>query len=410
MLVGSGVIFARMLGPEDRGYLALLSLWPAILWQLGSLGIQVSASYFIARQPSSAHGVSRLLLKFGLIQCACLVVIHALVLLWFLRGRSPYLVVPALISLGIVPPSLLRQYALGVLQGQRRFGEFNVGRFLPSAFTTIGAVGLWITNTRGLTAASAVLLVSTAVSAAITLATIRDLLGGKVDLGQRLPSIREMIKFGLKSLPSSAYPVESFRLDQLFASLALSPAALGIYVVASSFTNLPRFAAQSIGMVSYPNIAALAAPDQRHKALWHFFWVTTAVVTPIVVVLVLIVPWLVPFFFGNEFAGAIPISQVLIAAGLFLGLRRSWFDGLRGAGFPLVGTVSEAISWVVLVPAMFVLGATFGVVGVSIAVLLSSLFSFSLVVIAEIGLRRRGTWRPLAPSPVAVREEPLPLE
>ena len=43
--------------------------------------------------------------------------------------------------------------------------------------------------------------------------------------------------------------------------LFLAPAALGLYVVAQAFTNLPRFISESVGAVAYPNIAASA--DRR---------------------------------------------------------------------------------------------------------------------------------------------------
>jgi len=390
MLVGSGVVFARMLGPQDRGYLALLSLWPSALWQLGSLGLQVSAAYYIAQKPTNARAIATILARVGAIQVTILIAIHAGIIAWYLPGRPAYLVLPALISLMMVPPSLARQYMLGILQGQRRFGAFNLGRFLPSFLTTLGAGALWFGHIRGLTPAIAVLVSTSYISALVTLLAGRDL--RRAEPSASVPTTRQMLSFGMKALPSAAYPVESFKLDQLFAGLALSPAALGLYVVASSFTNLPRFASQSVGFVAYPNVAAAKTPKERHEAVWHFFWITLVVVTPLVVVLAALMGLLIPFFFGEQFSASVPVAQILVVAGLFLALRRSWFDGLRGAGFPLVGTLSEISSWVVLLGAMFTLAPRWHVIGVAVAVVLSAVASMTAVLIAEAVLVRRGTW------------------
>jgi O-antigen/teichoic acid export membrane protein len=391
MLIGSGVIFARLLGPEDRGYLALLGLWPAILWQLGSLGLPVSASYFIAQSPDRALAVVGRLARFASVQVVVLVLIHAAVILWFLKGRPSYLYPAAWISLGTIPLSLTRQYLVGVLQGQRRFTQFNIVRFLPSAFSAAGAVVMWLTGSRSLWAANLVLVVAAAMSlvfaAALAVGGLRT-----ARSTEGLASFRQMLTFGLQSLPSSSYPVETFRLDQLFAGLALSPTALGIYVVAGSFSNLPRFAAQSIGLVSYPNVAAQTNRSHQRTSVWQFFWITAGLLVPMVLILIGLMKWLVPLFFGNQFQAAIPVAQVLLLAGIFLGVRRAWFEGLRGAGFPLIGTISEATSWLVLIPAMFAFASIAGVVGVAWAVLLSAVASFSLVLVAEGLLTRRGIW------------------
>ena len=73
VLLLSGVVVARALGPTDRGYLALLALVPVLLWQLGSLGLPVATTYFVAQDPSRRREVSRAMRRPALIQCAVLV-------------------------------------------------------------------------------------------------------------------------------------------------------------------------------------------------------------------------------------------------------------------------------------------------------------------------------------------------
>ena len=79
------------------------------------------------------------------------------------------------------------------------------------------------------------------------------------------------MSFGLRSLFGSSSPFETFRLDQLLVGLVLTPVALGYYVVALAFTNLTRFLGQSIGMVTYPRIAAATDRSSQLRILRHDF-------------------------------------------------------------------------------------------------------------------------------------------
>ena len=54
VLVVTGPLLARMLGPDGRGYLAALILWPIVITQLGNLGIPSALTYSIARDSSAS--------------------------------------------------------------------------------------------------------------------------------------------------------------------------------------------------------------------------------------------------------------------------------------------------------------------------------------------------------------------
>ena len=57
VLVVTGPLLARMLGPDGRGYLAALILWPLVITQLGNLGIPSALTYSIARDSSTSRAL-----------------------------------------------------------------------------------------------------------------------------------------------------------------------------------------------------------------------------------------------------------------------------------------------------------------------------------------------------------------
>src|SRR5688572_9717608 len=56
-LLLSGTVAARMLGPADRGRLALISIVPSVLAIAGAAGLALALSYYIAREPGQARAL-----------------------------------------------------------------------------------------------------------------------------------------------------------------------------------------------------------------------------------------------------------------------------------------------------------------------------------------------------------------
>ena len=70
LVIVSGVLVARSLGPEDRGYLALLIVISAVCALAGTLGLPSAVTYYIAREPSQARRIASSLAWVGAVQVA----------------------------------------------------------------------------------------------------------------------------------------------------------------------------------------------------------------------------------------------------------------------------------------------------------------------------------------------------
>ena len=395
-LVVSGVAAARLLGPELRGYLALLVLLPSVLARIGGLGIPLALPFFVARDPASAGAVARMILPTAVLQTAVLVGLQAVALTRFTLGRPHEIQIAAILTLFAVPTLLTLDYTIGLLQGQQRFGAFNVLRGLPACLYALGVFALLILRAGSLFNVTLVLTLSGLVVAPISLfVCLRGL--PSIRRPRYVPSRSEVVRFGLRGLLGSVSPIETFRLDQAIVGLLLSPAALGLYVVALAFTNLPRFVSQSLGFVAYPHIAAKAEGPREWAALRTFFVWSMILTIPVVVALAAAADFLVPLFFGNGFQAAIPIVRILLIGSLFLAARRLLTDGSRGFGYPGAGTVAEVASWIWLIPSVLLLAGPFGLQG--IAASFAGASAFSLVVLIFILLIKRS-------SPVERQEWP----
>jgi O-antigen/teichoic acid export membrane protein len=282
-------------------------------------------------------------------------------------------------TLALVPGTLGQQYGLAILQGQRRFQAFNLLRLLPLVLYSSGLIAMFALNRHELPVITLIWVCSWV---GVGLTTLSIALRGlpKHEPEQSPPSRASVIRFGLKGLLGWSSPIETFRLDQAVVGLFLSPAALGLYVVGLAFTNLPRFLAESIGMVAYPHVAAMPDVDSARRALWRYLGATVALSFMVVAALEGLAGWLVPFFFGNEFADAVPVTRILLIGALFLSARRILTEAARGVALAAEGSIAEAASWLVLLPSLLLLVPPWGIEGVAAAVALSSAFSFAVLV------------------------------
>jgi O-antigen/teichoic acid export membrane protein len=389
-LAVSGILLARTLGPENRGYLALLLLWPAILSQVGGLGLPFATAYFVARDQAHAAALTRSLMAPAALQTVVLLGCQVAVLLWYDAGKPRPVELASLFTLIAVPAYLAQDYGLGILQGRQRFLTFNLLRAAAPLLTSLAAAVLFFSHTRDLPTVTLAFMIATALGGGAALLVALIGVSGRraASSDDSVPGRRQLLTFGVRGLLGSIYPVETFRVDQAVVGLLLSPAALGVYVVALAFTNLPRFIAQSVGMVAYPHIAGAADLQSARRSMWRLFWLVIGLSIAAVIPLEAAVGLLVPLFFGSAFAGGVTAARILLVGVVFLAGRRLLAEALKGTGFPMAGTVSEIASWLWLAPALALLIPR-GIEGVAVAMTSSAVFS--LIVVLGLDLfRERG--------------------
>jgi O-antigen/teichoic acid export membrane protein len=365
LLVVTGVLAARILGPEDRGYLAIVVLVPTVLAYVGTVGLPLAVTYDVARNPGSARHTLAITRRALAAQTAVLLLVQGVAVLLAALISDAHVASSFAIAALFVPGAIFGQYGLAVLQGLGRPYAFNALRVLPLAANTLGLVAAVAAGVRSLPAITAVWAVAYLASGGLTLVAAQRSAPPGGGTGEA--DLRPMLRFGVRGFIGSLSPTESFRVDQALVALLLAPVQLGYYVVGFAFTNLPRFVAQSIGLVAFPAIAAASERGLLGRRVLRYVTLYLALVVPVVVALEATAGILVPFFFGNEFEDAVPIARIGLVAAVLLGLRRLVADALRGAGKPGAGTVAEFATLAALVLAMPPLATAHGTVGAALA-------------------------------------------
>lgn len=385
MLVVSGSLSARILGPADRGHAALIALVPSVLCVAGSFGLAAAVTNFVARAPPTTAGVLSSIRRELSLQLFGLTALHVVVTLaWLMPRLAASDRLAAFIALAAVPASFCTGYGMAVLQGLQRFLAVAVIVVAPQFIYGFGVVVLYVSGSGGLVPivlANTVAAIVTG-SAAVLLARTYVHQTPQRKAG---PSRREIRQFARKSYLGQVAPIESFRLDQLAVGAMLTPTVLGYYTVAAAFTNLSRFLGTSVGFVLAPYIASLPKHRQR-RSLRRGILFTVTICALVTFALVPTTQFLVPLLFGDPFRPAIPLAQILLIAGLLLGVRRAILPGLQGIGHPEIGSHSELVGLVVFAALLPV--ALQSVSGMGVALVFLTSAAVATVVVAILFSRR----------------------
>jgi O-antigen/teichoic acid export membrane protein len=374
----TGILLARALGPQGRGELTAVLLWPLLLAAIGSFGVTESATYYAARRTTSAGTLLGTLLALGAAQSVVLVSIGAFVIPTVLSSHTTSTVHSARLFLTVIPLSLVNLYLMGLLNGLQRYGWFQALRLLVIAGTAAGILICRLAGVLTVRTAVVVYLASNFLTLAVAVVGIAKSKTGELAFDRRV--LRELLVYGLKSHSSNVPSMLNERLDQLVISIFLAPARLGLYVIAVTMTSVTNLIGASVSYVALPSVARLAPGEERTAAARRFIVFTLVISAIFTIPFILFTGPLVTLFFGQAFHGATNVCRVLLVAAVVLSTTRAVGAILKAINRPLDAGIAETLALAVTVAALAALLPTMGIMGAGVASLLAYLVSFAFSV------------------------------
>lgn len=361
----TGLLAARILGPDGRGQLTASTIWPSTILYAGTFGLTEATAYFAGSKRSISDDIfvtaQIIALALGVALCA----IGWMLLPVVLAQHSPLLQHQARFYLVLFAvPCLGSLSASAWLQGQGRMTAFNVSRVSVHVATAVAIAiaaligrasvrgfmtAMLLGNMIGWLAACSAWFTHQANSGRFTWALVRPILsyGGRVQFG-------------------SWFAAANVRLDQLMLSAVAVPASLGIYVVAVSYSALVTTIPAAAAMVMLPRMIRDGADGVggRTLATWYrrILWVTVLAAA----LLWLGAGFVLPLLFGEEFIGSVSLVSILVPASCVVGMNQVLATGFRGHGHPSIASRGEVIGLAATVPLLFFLLPRFGPPGAAI--------------------------------------------
>lgn len=306
-------VMARELGAEGRGIYTALTAPVLLAGIVGTLGLQDGLTQFVSRR--GLH--PRVALRLAALSVLLLSIVTASAMwsLGYLLFEDSNLRLEYSLVLTTLPVLIGHNLIIGIATGTRDFRGLNAAKLLPAVARAIVVVILCILTDMTPLTAALILLASPALG--ILWQTWRIFrLSLPIDIGGVSPadrSTRKLLSFSLAAFPGVLAAMAMSRADQVLGLPLLGAEQLGYYAIAVTVAELPMMVATA----GRSYIIGLDSSELSSKSAPRLAGLIMVINTVLCLALIAVTPWVIPFVFGSDFAGAVVPCMILLIGTVF---------------------------------------------------------------------------------------------
>ena len=378
-LVGS-IILARWLGPSQRGVFAAIILIPAILQYFVNFGLSSATLYFTAQPHSNKNTIWNTLILMGFIQSIIGILTGYFIINLYLQKYDLKIINLGHLYLFTIPLGIFGMYATYILQGASHFKVTNLLKCIVPLGYCFGIIFLKIQRNLSIENLVYVQLIIQSFYLIIALFSLYKLLLYRLNFKIEYSFIPQMLKYSVKVWFGDVAQLANLRIDQFLIGGFLSSRDLGIYTIAISVARFTSIFADAVTTIMLPSITGKNSFQEKVTEILNFFkkyWIFSVIFHT---VFALILPIIIPFVFGNAYADAIIVCQILVVGSFFINAKTVLGGGVLGLGFPEIMSFVEVIGMVILLIFSIIFIKLYGLMGVAVAISLSYFIQFSITI------------------------------
>lgn len=375
----TGIVTARLLGPVGRGELATVLLWPTVFSNLGLMGCNWALARDVARDPDREADGILCAVAVGIASALLYFALGYTLIPFVLPSDKSYLLPLARLCLLLIPLDIFNQIVLAIEHGRMRWRRYNFVRASFFIFYLILICFLEITRKAQVRWFVWIFLASQLLAVLVRLGLQRrSFLTGRLHAADCF----RLLRSGLPYFWATASNLLTLQLDKILVISLMSTRAAGIYAVALTFAGAQSSLGDALGITSFAVLSNERSARGQQEILTEMFRQSAVISAGLGMLLSCLIPFLVGPLFGMEFSEAIRPAMILAIAAALMTSSGILNEGLRGAGRPYAGLASQLLGTAVLALSAALLLRRFGLMGMALAVVLSSLTQVAVLVAA----------------------------
>lgn len=360
----SGIVTARLLGPEGKGIVYMTFFVPALIVSLGSLSLGEAATYFIGKGLPARRVAGNTILQALLM--GSLYATLAFLALAFLKA-TVYKDVPILYAaagLLLIPVMMLKYFGDGVLTGMQRIRQFVIGNLLLHAIKATLLFTLLFVLKLGVGAAVAAEFSAWMVTGIYYFVAIQR--GHGLDWKLDWPLTRDAVRYGGQTHVGNLSQRLNLQLDVTILGSVSGAASVGLYSVAVNLAQMLWYIPDAIGRILFPRVAR-STPEEAGRITALACRNTILLTLLAAGVLFLVARPAIRLLYGAEFLDAVMPLFLLLPGIVALSVSKVLTKYLSGIGKPFLNSVASMVALAVNVPLLYVLIRSHDIRGAAIA-------------------------------------------
>ncbi|MCB9438291.1 MAG: flippase [Anaerolineales bacterium] len=392
LLIGIGlitsVITARILGPENRGFLAASIALLMILYQFSNMGLHAANVYYVSRDRSLLPVLVGNSMLVGFVVGGGASLLTAIVF-----GIKPQwapvtglmLILP-LVTVPIDLTALLLQNILIGVYNIRIFNVIQVASRLASIGLILGLIVLSIVSVESMLVTN---LMTSMFALLWTLWSLKRYLTGWPHASIAL--FRSHVRYGLMAYFAALFSFIVLRSDMLMVKYMLGAEQLGYYALAVTMGDMMYMLPVTVGTILFPRLSAMTSNQEKEALTFRITLVLSVILLVMLGIACILAKPAVRILYGEEFLPAVPAFYWLSIGLWFLSVNTMFTNYFASIGMPIVSVFSPALASLVNFVANLYLTPRWGISGTAIAssVAYGMMFFTSLVYIVLMRRRRR---------------------
>lgn len=379
--LAASVVLARGLGPESRGYYALLSLWLSITVYCALFGIHLSLARKVAVAGADIRRYYREAIATVLVMLVPAIFIFAIVAVCNMNFSQN----PIPVSAWLVVSISLPFSAWNAIQMQMEIGRGRTSVYIASLWVSAAAqlaivLVLWV-NGRDSVTEYAIGLVSGSVLASV-LSHIMITSSLPLSSGTAPRKILAILYSSRFDAMSTFILMAVSNVDRLFISTFFSASSFGIYVVALSVGQIQSMVSEAMALLFFGSAASSRGQESQHREFLINRLRQSVLVNALTLsVLIMVGPALIEFLYGEQYRSAKVLTYFLLPVIAIKATMRPFEEYLKGRSRAL----AQSMAHLVMLFVFFVLSLVFlhynSVALTAVSLLLGSVAGFWILLL-----------------------------
>lgn len=374
LTVFTGVVTARLLGPDGRGQVAAIIAWAMIVQILSSLGFKEALAYLQAKDPDCAPRLlgTTFLLVLGLGTMG--VVVSQLLLPVAFGDQAAEVVRVARVFVLMALPIMAHEAMYCLANGHQRFIVATWALIAQPFVLAVGLAVLWGSGRLGVATVLAAQAVSYAVVAA-AMATYLARLGGLGPPSARLG--RAALRYGVRVQGNTLGSVGNVGLDMLVLPAVVAASQIGLYSVAISAASIIVALFGGLKPIVF-SVATRRGSETGMAVVERTLRLTLAGTATIALGLGTLAPLLIELLYGVEFLGAVGPMRLLLPGLTAWTAAMIVTGGLNAVNKPARASLAQVGGMLVTGTGLLTLLPRYGITGAALTSTLAYTTVFAL--------------------------------
>jgi len=378
LAMAAGIIIARKLGPELRGYFGLIFFSTNLLFSFGHLGIGTSITYFSGKNKYPRTQILAFLIASSIIIGGILTVAFYLIYPKIPGKWSDINKDIMIMGLLATPFIFLQDFISRFLLSMLKVRQRNITNLMRTSIYLVLIIILLIIIKGKLLAAVLSYTLSTTISSLSALVIFtRDI---KPDFRIKKDLIRDIFRYGFKAYLIDVLNFMNFRLDILLIQHFLSISQLSFYQMAVNISERLWYIPQSLSITLFPTLLSQEESKSAltEKVCRHNLLIMLLISIPIA----LFGKFAINLLYGNAYLPAAPALYALLLGIVIYPIFKFISVDLAAKNKLGISILASLIGVAINLFANLILIPKYGIVGAGIATSISySAMAIILIVI-----------------------------